>query len=146
MQLTILSYNIRGLNDPGAVGALQHYVKGLQLGVDIFMLQEHKLRNSQAQQLGRRLWRGAKTWCLEATVGYNNAPQDEGVGRGGVATLLSPRWGALVTDQRAVMQNKAHWFIIRGTPGRVVTRTISDGRTDERSGDGHGGVRDLDAL
>jgi hypothetical protein len=31
-------------------------------------------------------------------------------------------------------------------PGRVVTRTFSDGRTDGRSDDGRGGVRDLDAL
>jgi hypothetical protein len=29
---------------------------------------------------------------------------------------------------------------------RVVTRTFSDGRTDGRSDDGRGGVRDLDAL
>jgi hypothetical protein len=28
----------------------------------------------------------------------------------------------------------------------VVTRTFSDGRTDRRSDDGRGGVRDLDAL
>jgi hypothetical protein len=28
----------------------------------------------------------------------------------------------------------------------VVTRTFSDGRTDGRSDDGRGGVRDLDAL
>jgi hypothetical protein len=36
------------------------------------------------------------------------------------------------------------------SPGRVVTRTFSDertdGRTDGRSDDGRGGVRDLDAL
>jgi hypothetical protein len=30
--------------------------------------------------------------------------------------------------------------------GMVVTRTFSDGRTDGRSDDGRGGIRDLDAL
>jgi hypothetical protein len=30
--------------------------------------------------------------------------------------------------------------------GRVVTRTFLDGRTDGRSDDARGGVRDLDAL
>jgi hypothetical protein len=28
----------------------------------------------------------------------------------------------------------------------VVTQTFSDGQTDERTDDGRGGVRDLDAL
>jgi hypothetical protein len=69
------------------------------------------------QQLERKLWRGAKTWCLEATAGYNNAPQDEGASKGGVATLLVPKWAQLVTDQGLVLQNQVHWFIIRGIPG-----------------------------
>ena len=67
--------------------------------IDILMLQEHKLRNLQAHQLERKLWRGAKNWCLEATAGYNNAPQDERAGKGGVATLLVPKWAQLVTNQ-----------------------------------------------
>jgi hypothetical protein len=33
-----------------------------------------------------------------------------------------------------------------GARAMVVTRMFSDGRTDGRSDDGHGGVRDLDAL
>jgi exonuclease III len=74
MQLNLVSYNIHGLNDQATLGALQHYIQGLQPKVDILMLQEHKLKNLQDQQLGRRLWRGALTWCLDATIGYNNAP------------------------------------------------------------------------
>jgi exonuclease III len=74
MQLNLLSYNVRGLNDLAAVNALQHYVHSLQPKIDILMIQEYKLCNSQALQLGKRLWKGATTWCLEATVGYNNAP------------------------------------------------------------------------
>jgi hypothetical protein len=37
-------------------------------------------------------------------------------------------------------------FVIIVGHGRVVTRTFLDGRTDGRSDDGCGGVRDLDAL
>ena len=79
------------------------------------MLQEHKLHNTQAQQLGNKLWRGAKTWCLEATLGCNNNLEEDGAGKGGIATLLAPRWAQLVTKQNLVLQNKAHRFIIRGT-------------------------------
>jgi hypothetical protein len=42
-----ISFLIRRLNDNEAVGKLQHYVKGIQPRVDILMLQEHKLWNTQ---------------------------------------------------------------------------------------------------
>jgi hypothetical protein len=81
------------------------------------MLQEHKFRSTQAQQLRNKLWRGTQTWCLEATMGYNNNPDDNGAGKGDVATLLAPKWAQLITEQGSALQNMAHWFIIRGTPG-----------------------------
>jgi exonuclease III len=108
MQLNIMSYNDHGLNNQGVIGTLQHYIQGLQPKIDILILQEHKLRTLQAQQLRRRLWRGVKTWCLEAIAGYNNAPYDEGPGTGGVATLLVPKWAQLITDQDSVLQIRAH--------------------------------------
>jgi hypothetical protein len=117
MNLNIISYNVRGLNDQMATDTLQHYLHILRPKPDIIMLQEHKLRNLQAQELGSKLWRGATTWCLEATMGYNNGPRDAGSGKGGLATILVPRWVKMVSQQGSVMQNQAQWFVLKGTLG-----------------------------
>jgi exonuclease III len=117
MNLNLISYNVRGLNDQMALDTLHHYLHGIMPKIDILMLQEHKLRNTQALQLGAKLWRGATMWCLDATVGYNNGPLDAGASKGGLATFLAPQRANLVSNHGTVLQNRVHWFVLRGTLG-----------------------------
>jgi exonuclease III len=102
MKIQLLSYNVRGLNTPGAIEALRTYIFGIKPSLDIVMIQEHKLRLVAAQQLSDRLWKRAQAWCLEAEDDYNHLSQDAGAGRGGVITLLNPRWKQFVTQQGSI--------------------------------------------
>jgi endonuclease/exonuclease/phosphatase family metal-dependent hydrolase len=78
MKLSILSYNVQGLNDGDIILALRQYIQGLRPRPDIILLQEHKLRGLSPQQVGSRLWQQVHTWCVEALVGYNHGLDDQG--------------------------------------------------------------------
>jgi hypothetical protein len=73
---------------------------------------------------------GAAVFYLSIT---NEAGQIEKVRWG-------PYWRAVNTRFEEFLSS------VPGLRGRVVTRTFSEGRTDGRSDDGRGGVRNLDAL
>jgi exonuclease III len=54
MQLKLLSFNVRGLNDPQSILKLKHYLDSSP-PANIIFLQEHKLRLQAAQELGPKL-------------------------------------------------------------------------------------------
>jgi exonuclease III len=54
MNLKLLTFNVRGLNDLLSVPKLKHYFNFLP-SKDILLLQEHKLRLHAAQDLGLKL-------------------------------------------------------------------------------------------
>jgi exonuclease III len=96
MNIRLLSFNVRGLNAPEALENLRYYIHSLRQHPDILFLQEHKLRMGQHQSIAKKLWKEATTWCLEATLGYNHNPLEPGAGKGGVMTMLAPRWANAV--------------------------------------------------
>lgn len=118
MKLHLMSYNVRGLNEVGRIDRLKYFISQVSPRLDCLMIQEHRLRHDAARNVGRTLWRGAKTWCLEATHGYTIAGL--GAGKGGVVTLLAPKWVSMITQQGSIMNNRVHWFILGGLPGGEV--------------------------
>jgi hypothetical protein len=40
-----------------------------------------------------------------------------GAGKGGILTLLHPKWKQNVTQSGSLMGNRAQWFILQGLPG-----------------------------
>jgi hypothetical protein len=54
---------------------------------------------------------------MEASPGYANAQPGPGAGRGGIITLLAPKWAPSVVESSAILDNRAHWFILRGLLG-----------------------------
>ena len=88
MNFKLLSFNVTGLNDPSVVRLLKHYIDSIPR-LDVLFLQEHKLRGHENSNLGRYLWNSAKTWSIEATLGYNNGILDLSDGCGGIAIMLA---------------------------------------------------------
>jgi hypothetical protein len=111
----ILSSNVRGLNDPASVPTLKNYLDTIA-SLDVVYIQEHKLRDNAAASLDQRLWPQAQGWCMEASPGYANAQPGPGAGRGGIITLLAPKWALSVAESGAIQDNRGHWFILRGLP------------------------------
>ena len=92
MQLTItLTFNMHGLNDPGKVNRLRAYINFSQSHSNIFLIQEHKLRKAKAVDLGNRLNNRIVYLHMDAQLGYNSLPGDNGIGCGGTATFISHR-------------------------------------------------------
>lgn len=87
MNLKILTFNVRGLNDKASLAMLQHYVRAVP-ALDVLLIQEHKLRRDAAVTLGTRLWQQAGVWTREDSPGYNHDGSDDGAGCGGVATFV----------------------------------------------------------
>lgn len=113
MILKILTQNVRGLNDSSAVDNLRQYLH--RNPVDLLFIQEHKLRNLGAAELGCRVWKNATTFFTEATPGYTT----DGIsaGKGGVASLISPRWAKFVSSSGSMCDGRFHWFIMSNIPG-----------------------------
>jgi hypothetical protein len=91
MNFKLLSYYVRGLNSSGAIPILKNYIQSVA-SLDLVFIREHKLRLQTARELGRALWSQAVDWSLEAWVGYGHDTQAQGAGKGGILTLLHPRW------------------------------------------------------
>ena len=69
MKWSIITHNIRGLNDPESIAKERNFLTSLTPKVDIVMLQEHKLRGKALENLGSRLMPGCASWILEAAPG-----------------------------------------------------------------------------
>ncbi|KAG0605467.1 hypothetical protein M758_9G061900 [Ceratodon purpureus] len=67
--------------------------------------------------VGSRLWRRALCFSLAASDGYGHGPDDPGAGCGGVMTLLHPRWHQHIGASGSILNNRAHWLILKGLPG-----------------------------
>lgn len=118
MKFSNMSINARGLNEPSAVEQLRHYLRRQNPTIDLLLIQETKLRNQAATQLGRMLWKGSRCWSVEASVGYT--PNGRLAGRGAIATLLAAKWNKFVNASGEVMGNCASWFTLRGIPGGEI--------------------------
>jgi len=113
MKLKLLSHNVRGLNNPAAVENFRHYL--VRNPVDLLFIQEHKLRALGASRLGKTLWKRATYFFTEVEPGYNaNAT---GVGKGGVATFIAPRWANLISQTGSLFGGRVQWLILSGLPG-----------------------------
>lgn len=113
MKFKLLFQNVRGLNDPVALDNLKNYVS--RNPVDFLFLQEHKLRGTRASQLGRSLWKQATTFYTKADVGYTIDGRN--AGKGGVASLISPKWTKLIDRHGSLFGGRAHWFTITRVHG-----------------------------
>jgi exonuclease III len=107
MNLKIMTFNVRGLNHPTSTPTLHNYFATIS-NLDILCIQETKLRGTNAASLGQKLWPQVQCRSIEASQGYANAIDGSGAGKGGIATLLTPRWALLVTQSGIVMGNRAH--------------------------------------
>lgn len=116
MIIKAITYNVRGLNDARKTDKLRHYLQNFPGGLDIILLQEHKLRGEKAAQLGRKLFPKHRCWTMEADLGYNIDGQ-AGAGRGGICTLLHGNLAARVSEHGSILQNRAFWLRLTGLPG-----------------------------
>lgn len=116
MMIKVITFNVRGLNDPRKVDRLRNYFQGNLGGADVILLQEHKLRDTKAANLGRSLFPKRKCWVLEAEPGYN-VDGHEGAGKGGICTILHEKLAPSVSGHGTILQNRAFWFKLKGLPG-----------------------------
>jgi exonuclease III len=120
MKLNLMTFNARSLNEESAIDKLRLYIQDSRPRLDIVTLQEHKLRGNALTRLGSLLWRTSSFWGLNASPGYGHGPDDDGVGYGGVATLLAPQWSCLVSASGSLFDNRLHYIILSGLPGGDV--------------------------
>jgi len=113
MKLKILFQNVRGLNDPSAIDNLRNYIQ--RDPVDILFIQEHKLRGSSALNIGKMLWKRATSLVTEAEQGYTATGGS--AGKGGLLTLVSPKWSNLISQSGSILGGKAQWFIFSKIQG-----------------------------
>lgn len=112
MKIKILTHNVRGLNDPLAVANLRTYIQ--RNPVDVLFIQEHKLRGNSIANLGRQVWKRAKTFFTEAEPGYNTDGSNSG--KGGIATFISPRWANHITQTGSLFGGRVQWVILSKLP------------------------------
>jgi exonuclease III len=51
MKLKLLSYNVKGMNDPASIPMFRNYIQRIN-SLDILLVQEHKLRGPLVHELG----------------------------------------------------------------------------------------------
>ena len=92
----MLTFNVRGLNNPLKVDRLKTYLQFINPRLDLIFLQEHRLREQNAGKLGKTLVSQAIYLYIEAELGFNHEEDKERVGKRGMALLLANKWaGAL---------------------------------------------------
>lgn len=96
MIIKVITFNVRGLNDPRKIDKLRQYFQNILGGADVILLQEHKLRGKKVTNLSQKLFSKSKCWALDAEIGYNVDGQ-EGVGKGGICTILHENLAPLVS-------------------------------------------------
>ena len=120
MKLNLLLFNVHSLNDKAVVDALKLYVQDFRPAIDILFFQEHKLCGLALPQLGTTLWKPAQLWGLEASSGYINLLDDDGIRCDGVATFLALQWACMVTCICNILDNRVLWFLLEGLLGGTV--------------------------
>jgi hypothetical protein len=96
MDLSIVSFNVRGLTLSRAQTRLQQYLSSLSF--NILFIQEHKLGQSDWTFLGKRIWRGGHFFVAPAEDGLNALRNDTvPSGRGGLATAVANQFLPFIT-------------------------------------------------
>lgn len=72
MKLQIYSQNLQGVNSVDASLKVRNYYFNHIRQADVICFQEHKLRGNKLQDFGSKVWRNAKYYGCEASVGYNH--------------------------------------------------------------------------
>lgn len=116
MMIKIVTFNVRGLNEPRKIDRLRQYFQNIQGGIDVILLQEHKLRGEKAANLGKHIFPNGKCWTQEADIGYN-VNGLEGAGKGGISTILKGNLALRVSSQGTILRNRAFWIRLSGLPG-----------------------------
>lgn len=117
MKLHILTHNVIGLNDPSSVTRHNLFLRLVTPRVDVLLIQEHKLRGGKLSNLGQRLMPWRQGWLLDAEAGYKSWLNPNGVGKGGVGTILATKYARLVIAAGSLMQNKVLWINLEGIDG-----------------------------
>ena len=120
MKWSIITHNIRGLNDPENIAKEKNFLTSLTPKVDIVMLQEHKLRGKALENLGSRLMPGCKSWVLEAAPGEQSWLNPNAAGKGGVGILLANKYARLVTATGSLYEDMVVWIKLEGVEGGNV--------------------------
>lgn len=97
--MNCVSWNIRGLECPDRKFIIKDFIKS-QTNIDMIMLQEIKSTGFNLESNLNFIWRDAIKFST-------NHPQ----GRGGVAILLSPKWGPKIKIFGFSPCNRAIWLI-----------------------------------
>ena len=113
MIIKTITFNVRGLNEPRKIDKLRQYFQAIKGGIDVILLQEHKLQGEKATNLGIKLSPNGKSWTLE--IGYNINGL-EGAGKGGICTIIHRKLAPLVSFQGNIFRNKAFWIRLSGLP------------------------------
>lgn len=116
MIVQLLSFNVQELNEKASIPLLWNYIQSLPQ-IDVILLQEHKLRNQDSENLGKRIWQQATAWSATASLGYGNDNLSPGANREGLITLVSPRLASRVSNTGSILGNRAQWTIFSGLPG-----------------------------
>ena len=116
MIIKTITFNVRGLNEPRKIERLKQYFQNLHEGIDVILLQEHKLRGEKAASLGKQLFPNSKCWIQDANIGYN-INGSAGARNGGICTILYGKLASLVSSQRSILRNRAFWIHLSGLPG-----------------------------
>jgi hypothetical protein len=87
-----MTFNTRGLNDPGKQQRLKLYTQAIHLKLDFLFLQENCLKKEKATSLGKFLSHQSTYVYFEAEPAYNNLFHELGAGVGGTAILIVPKW------------------------------------------------------
>ena len=120
MKWTIITHNLRGLNDPESITKERCFLSSLTPRVDVIMIQEHKLRGKAMDELGSRLMPGYACWALEAAPGEKSWINPNAAGKGGVGILLASKYARLVTDHGALYDNRLVWIKLEGIEGGKI--------------------------
>lgn len=89
MKLHVLTRNLRDLNNPLSILKHNRFLKLATPRVDVLLFQEHKLRGSKLEHLGKRFMPWIAWWILEVEPGHKNQLNPYGVGKRTVGILLA---------------------------------------------------------
>ena len=120
MKWNIITYNIRGLNDPESIAKERGFFNALSPRADIEMIQEHKLRGRVFENLGARLMPGCSSWILETAPGERSWLNPNAAGKGGVGILLANKNARFVTDSGSIFEDRVIWVKMEGVEGGEI--------------------------
>ena len=88
--------------------------------VDVFVIEEHKLRRKALDELGSRLIPRYACWVLEAASGEKIWINPNAAGKGGVSILLASKYARLITDHETLYDNRLVWIKLEGIEGGKI--------------------------